>query len=213
MTQFSFLFVLFLIENWTFAFPELGAGFFGEEILLRAKRQSADSHDKVTSTDLCTEDQFQEFESDRDSEWKVYTESCYKFLSDSKSWTLAERDCVERGAHLVSIHSDEEKDFVNNLIGDSDLTDGQIWIGLKKDGNSWLWTDGSRFNYENWDRTRWEEPGRWKIWEEPDNSPLAYCTHTIDTAGQPTDDYTWVTNHCSARLRYICKKSSKGNKH
>ena len=65
MTQFSFLFVLFLIENWTFAFPELGAGFFGEEILLRAKRQSADSYDKVTSTDLCTEDQFPEFMSDR----------------------------------------------------------------------------------------------------------------------------------------------------
>ena len=204
MTQFSFLFLLSLIESWTFALPELGAGFFREEILLRAKRQSADSYDKVTSIDLCTEDQFPEFMSDRDSEWKVYTKSCYKFLSDSKSWTLAERDCVERGAHLVSIHSDEEKDFVNNLISDyPDLTYGEIWIGPKKEGDSWLWADGSRFNYENWD----------KLWDEPDDSPLADCTHTIDTVGQPIDDYTWVTNHCSTRLRYICKKSIKVDKH
>ena len=206
MTQFSFLFVLFLIESWTFAFPELGAGFFREEILLRAKRQtrlidkSADSYDKVTSTDVCTEDQFQEVVSDRDSEWKVYKKSCYKILSESKSWALAERDCVKRGAHLVSIHSDEEMDFVDNLIWDyPDMTYGEIWIGLKKEGDSWLWADGSRFNYTNWD----------KLWEEPDNSPLADCTHTIDTAGQPIDGYTWVTNHCSTRLRYICKKSSK----
>ena len=66
MTKFSFLFVLFLIEGWTFAFPELGADFFREEILLRAKRQSGDSDDKVSSIDLCTEDQFQEFVSDWD---------------------------------------------------------------------------------------------------------------------------------------------------
>ena len=79
MTQFSSLFFIFLIESWTFAFPELGADFFREEILLRAKRQSGDSDDKVTSTDLCTEDQFQEFVSD----WDVcYTNAITKFLDE-----------------------------------------------------------------------------------------------------------------------------------
>jgi len=79
MTQLSSLFIIFFIQSWTFAFPELGVDFFREEILLRAKRQSGDSDDKVTSTDLCTEDQFQEFVSD----WDVcYTNAITKFLDE-----------------------------------------------------------------------------------------------------------------------------------
>ena len=79
MTHFSSLFIIFLIHCGTFVFPELEADFFREENLLRAKRQSGDSDDKVTSTDLCTEDQFQEFASD----WDVcYTNAITKFLDE-----------------------------------------------------------------------------------------------------------------------------------
>ena len=76
------LFVINFIQSWTSAYPEFGADYFRDEILLRTKRQSEDSNGRITSTDLCNEEQFQEFVSD----WDVcYTNAITKFL-DVYDW-------------------------------------------------------------------------------------------------------------------------------
>ena len=51
-------------------------------------------------------------------------------------------------AHLASIHSEEEMNFVsmlNNMTGAS-----KIWIGGQRDGQLFRWTDSSPFTYDNW---------------------------------------------------------------
>ena len=76
-----------------------------------------------------------------------------------KTWKDAENDCVKSGAHLASIHSVEENDFINKL---HDLTGVSTWIGGIRDGRSFKWSDGSVFCYQNWRR---EGPN----WQEPNN--------------------------------------------
>ena len=50
-----------------------------------------------------------------DPSW-IYTEhgdACYKTEPLALTWDLAEQNCVNKGAHLTSIHSQEELDFVH----------------------------------------------------------------------------------------------------
>lgn len=39
-------------------------------------------------------------------------QNCYIFVATQVTWQAAEDDCVAQGAHLVSIHSQAEQDFV-----------------------------------------------------------------------------------------------------
>lgn len=43
-----------------------------------------------------------------------------------KSWEAAREDCISRGANLVSIHNQEEEEFLSLYSKDSTK-----WIGLK----------------------------------------------------------------------------------
>ena len=69
----------------------------------------------------------------------------------------AEAKCTEyknadgHDGHLVSIHTDEEANFVSSLIrGDGD--EQVYWIGLRMNCPTceFEWTDQSSFNYANW---------------------------------------------------------------
>ena len=85
------LFVVILSQNWASAFTELEPDFFSE-VLLRTKRETTvDSEGRVISTDLCNEDQYQEFLSD----WDVcYTNAITKFL-DEYVWDGSDQE-IER---------------------------------------------------------------------------------------------------------------------
>ncbi|XP_053107312.1 C-type lectin LmsL-like [Hemicordylus capensis] len=85
--------------------------------------------------------------------WIQFQNACYKIEVDRRNWNDAEIACQSHGrnAHLASIHSAEENDFVFNLMGKPlDYTKGQAyWIGAHdtfKEGR-FVWTDGSEFNY------------------------------------------------------------------
>ncbi|KAM9335189.1 ladderlectin-like [Symphorus nematophorus] len=62
------------------------------------------------------------------------------------TWAQAEKNCQSVGANLASIHSIMEYRHIQIL------TDVETWIGGSdaEQPNHWLWTDGSRFNYNNW---------------------------------------------------------------
>ncbi|EPB79802.1 lectin C-type domain protein [Ancylostoma ceylanicum] len=81
-----------------------------------------------------------------DYEYKVFC------LDSYISFSSAEQTCNQHDAHLVSIHSMRENDFVHDLIG---LRLDRLiysWIGLYRDyvGDDWKWTDGSEVDYLNW---------------------------------------------------------------
>ncbi|EPB71003.1 lectin C-type domain protein [Ancylostoma ceylanicum] len=78
----------------------------------------------------------------REGGWKKFSSFEYKVYSSWEKFNFVEAEayCRNRSAHLVSIHSDEESEFVN------------IWIGLVHDdmGRLMAWTDGSPFDYVRW---------------------------------------------------------------
>jgi hypothetical protein len=74
----------------------------------------------------------------------------YELITISKTWSEAKADCESRGGYLVTITSQEENDFVSNLIGDY-----EIWIGLSDYENEgdWQWVTGepvTYISYTNW---------------------------------------------------------------
>uniref|UniRef100_A0A914CES9 C-type lectin domain-containing protein n=1 Tax=Acrobeloides nanus TaxID=290746 RepID=A0A914CES9_9BILA len=63
--------------------------------------------------------------------------------------------CVQDGAHLASIHSEKENEFVTNLAyTNGGATSGckwiNAWIGLNFTNGAWRWTDGTHLDYTKW---------------------------------------------------------------
>nr|XP_061812451.1 aggrecan core protein-like [Nerophis lumbriciformis] len=78
--------------------------------------------------------------------WLEFMGSCYLHFTDRHTWSDAEQRCQELNAHLVSVRSEEEQQFLNSKGQDYE------WIGLndKDVQNEFRWTDGSALTYENW---------------------------------------------------------------
>uniref|UniRef100_A0AC34FYG5 C-type lectin domain-containing protein n=1 Tax=Panagrolaimus sp. ES5 TaxID=591445 RepID=A0AC34FYG5_9BILA len=84
--------------------------------------------------------------------WNYFekTDSCYFLLfNEARTWNESENQCNSYGAHLTSIHSEEESIFVNRTLSDffgtSPYRCTEIWIGLYSNDNktTWKWTDNS----------------------------------------------------------------------
>ncbi|XP_024917706.1 macrophage mannose receptor 1 isoform X1 [Cynoglossus semilaevis] len=67
--------------------------------------------------------------------------------SSKKSWGAAREDCVARGGDLVSIHNQEEEDFLSLYSKASSK-----WIGLKRNSveGGYSWSDGTPVSHTNW---------------------------------------------------------------
>ena len=79
---------------------------------------------------------------------------------EGPTWEEAEANASDLGGHLVSINNAEENSWiVNNLAGkdtyyqhedfDPDYFKDAYWIGLRRDGESFFWSNGDDLNYEN----------------------------------------------------------------
>ncbi|CAJ0952897.1 unnamed protein product, partial [Mesorhabditis belari] len=80
------------------------------------------------------------------------TASWYKVIDQGMTFDEAVAYCASRKSHLVSIHSQEENDFVCELAKTVDSLNW-FWIGLKRNpnkGNALEWTDGSAVDFTNW---------------------------------------------------------------
>uniref|UniRef100_A0A914YR97 C-type lectin domain-containing protein n=1 Tax=Panagrolaimus superbus TaxID=310955 RepID=A0A914YR97_9BILA len=84
---------------------------------------------------------------------------CYFVKEGLASWEENEDWCFSQGgAHLASVHSDDENNFITNLINFSEGegyicgSDQLAWIGLYTVTNqtTWRWTDNSLFDYTAW---------------------------------------------------------------
>uniref|UniRef100_A0A914PE89 C-type lectin domain-containing protein n=1 Tax=Panagrolaimus davidi TaxID=227884 RepID=A0A914PE89_9BILA len=84
-------------------------------------------------------------------DWVYFNEtnSCYYWTS-AFDWASAEAFCVGENAHLASVHSSTELNFLKFIYN------GEVWIGLHADkgliefNSKWQWTDGSYLDYLPW---------------------------------------------------------------
>ena len=76
-------------------------------------------------------------------------------IEQMSTWQVAEDDCVSRGGHLASIHSDAELSTMSKLF--SRMVHLHVWIGATNsrpaaqcDGSDFQWSDGSPMDYTAW---------------------------------------------------------------
>jgi len=73
--------------------------------------------------------------------------SYYQVFDVSMTWYEAKTFAENLGGHLVTITSQEEQEFINELLKAAPA--GQYWIGLYYD-SGWNWVTGEAFDFSNW---------------------------------------------------------------
>nr|XP_020482339.1 galactose-specific lectin nattectin-like isoform X1 [Labrus bergylta] len=60
--------------------------------------------------------------------------------------------CLFEGGNLASVHSDLENHFIEALTKDKNYDFPETWLGGYDAIQTcmWFWSDGTKFNYENW---------------------------------------------------------------
>ncbi|XP_006861664.1 PREDICTED: brevican core protein [Chrysochloris asiatica] len=155
--------------------------------------------------------------------WDAFQGACYKHFSTRRSWEEAETQCRMYGAHLASISTPEEQDFINNGYREYQ------WIGLndRTIEGDFLWSDGVPLLYENWNPGQpdsyflsgencvvmvWHDQGQWS--DVPCNYHLSYtCKMGLVSCGPPPElPLAQVFGRPRLRyevdtvLRYRCRK-------
>lgn len=80
-------------------------------------------------------------------EYNSHLYSCYDI---SMSWKEAEAYCNGLGGHLASINDENEQELIMAMSA-TYCKKQNIWIGGYFENDSWSWSDGSSFSYQNWD--------------------------------------------------------------
>merc|ERR1712179_9952 len=123
--------------------------------------------------------------------WQKFGGRCFKQSDKVLAWKDAEEECQSwwPGAHLASIHSDEEFKFVQQ-----NFRRIKIWLGgndIETEGE-WVWTDGSEWEFEGWHPPR-----------QPDN---AGGNQDCLLGNWPSKDKpNWDDNNCPRKFRFLCK--------
>ncbi|MGN0613226.1 MAG: lectin-like protein, partial [Porcipelethomonas sp.] len=82
-----------------------------------------------------------------------YNGHYYMVFNNSISWIYAKEYCELMGGHLATVADAEEQEVVESVA--KACTDAEnFWIGgycTKEDPDTWMWVDGTPFEYTNWD--------------------------------------------------------------
>ena len=87
--------------------------------------------------------------------WLRFQKSCYRLFSQTKTdWTTAKFYCHARQSTLLSLHSDQEWQFVTTRLISINQFPDDLWTGGYKSG-TWKWDDHSHLSEDGWVKTMW----------------------------------------------------------
>ncbi|XP_076584162.1 CD209 antigen-like protein A [Chaetodon auriga] len=119
--------------------------------------------------------------------WVYFHSSVYYISSIKKSWRESRDDCLQRGADLMIINSEEEQDFTRKFHK-------LMWIGLTDSETEgvWKWVDGTPLTKSFW------TPGE----------PNSYQGHNEDCVELKSHDMvnSWNDKPCKDQNFWICEK-------
>lgn len=85
---------------------------------------------------------------------KVFRGKHYAVFVKPASLDEATAWCEKQGGHLATINSAEEDAFAFSLMKREGVEMAYIGASDAKNEGTWLWTDGRRVGYTNWDREK-----------------------------------------------------------
>ncbi|OBS77584.1 hypothetical protein A6R68_20027 [Neotoma lepida] len=120
-------------------------------------------------------------------DWKPFSSHCYFLSIDAASWSESEEKCSSTGAHLMVIHSQEEQDFITQILNPK----AAYYIGLSDPGHrQWQWVDQTPYN---------ESVTFWHRGEpSSDNKQCVILNHRYSRWG-------WNDIFCSDKQKSICQ--------
>ncbi|XP_055061935.2 ladderlectin [Misgurnus anguillicaudatus] len=129
------------------------------------------------------------------STWQKFGTQCYKFFKEQKTWAEAEKKCIEFGGHLASIHSSLAHKNLKNFVKNEGGALTQTWIGGHDATQEfiWFWSDGSRFEYNDWHNG------------EPNNGEGAERCVEMGYG----DEQLWNDARCSNNQPFLCQRSAR----
>ena len=95
-------------------------------------------------------------ESQVPEEAAVFNGHSYMVYDEPMTWTEAKAACEEKGGHLATVTSREERDFISGLVETNAANNGggkyHYWLGGtdEKSEGSWEWVTGETWGYSNW---------------------------------------------------------------
>ncbi|XP_036424671.1 galactose-specific lectin nattectin-like [Colossoma macropomum] len=87
-------------------------------------------------------------------EWSAHGSRYFKYFKSPLPWIDAEFECLKHGANLASVHNNEENVFLKNFIKEATGSLTRTWLGghdAVAEGK-WLWSDGSKMSFQDWDK-------------------------------------------------------------
>ncbi|XP_038586861.1 aggrecan core protein-like [Micropterus salmoides] len=122
--------------------------------------------------------------------WSRFGRRCFVFINSRKTWLEAESYCLFEDANLASIHSYEENHFIQSLTRADSFVFPETWIGGFDaiHDSHWLWSDGSKFNYQDWNKEDKEEENE-------------HCLKMNDGY-----ELKWEPESCNDTLPFVCTK-------
>jgi len=119
--------------------------------------------------------------------WISFNFHCYRLFKERLPSIDAELKCRTEGAHLTSIQSVHENEFVRSIA------DRRVWIGgsdLSQEG-MWTWYDGSAWKYTNW------------VYGEPNGDIFENCIELLEPWHQYKGE--WNDQSCTEKFAFVCK--------
>ncbi|XP_034003338.1 CD209 antigen-like protein C [Trematomus bernacchii] len=125
--------------------------------------------------------------------WRKFGCSCYLLSTEKAYWEQSRDNCTAEGADLVTVDSNKELYFLDAMMSNSSMIEGDTWIGLsdREEEGTWKWVDGSPLTLTFWSRG------------EPNNDHRGEdCAHI------KPDTKRWNDASCENDLHWICEKEA-----
>ncbi|XP_072537265.1 hepatic lectin-like [Salminus brasiliensis] len=133
-----------------------------------------------------------------EEDWTYFKDKCYFVSKVRKSWEDAEKNCIQRKAHLLVVNNAEEQDYISQVIE----THANFWIGLvEREEGQWTWVDGTDFSKTQhfWDDG---QPDNWDVRVNGEDCGQLHARSTV--THRP-----WNDADCTLPYKYICEGPSR----
>ncbi|XP_007247189.3 hepatic lectin [Astyanax mexicanus] len=133
-----------------------------------------------------------------EDDWTFFKDKCYFASKLRKSWEDAEKNCVQRNAHLLVVNDAEEQDYISQVIE----MGTNFWIGLvEREEGTWSWVDGTDYTKTKhfWDDG---QPDNWDVRLNGEDCGQLHSRSQV--THRP-----WNDADCSLAYKYICEGSPR----